>query len=550
MARIESSPLYTSFAMSTRGVVVASSEVCADAGVETLRAGGNVVDAAIAAVFATSAGDFSITSLAGGGVLTFHDASQKKTTVCDLFANAPGLGSKIDTPPSERDDDFRAYDVHFHEGDVVQTFHVGRAAAAPPGVLRGIIEIVDRFGSLPLRALVAPTVRASREGVEINAYQSKCFGYLRGILHNSELGRTCLFDENDELLPIGSHFRNTDLADTLEALSRGSLDDARAFVQNEIYPRVLEAFGEDAGGRITPRDIEEWKPLFRDALRTRYRDATIDMNPAPSFGGPSVAHTLRLFNRVAIEETAPDTSDRYRRLAAIFRTISELRAEDTQILDRPDAGQRFAERLDAIMVETADEDRRTATEPRSPGNTTHVSVADERGNAVAVTLSHGEGNGHEIPGTGIFMNNLLGESDLFPGGFGKYEAGKRLSTMMNPAIVLRDEGSVIALGSGGANRIRTAIPQVLLGLLVDDLEPQAAVDAARLHFESGVLSAETFLMARGREALEDAAPLADKVDAFESPGLYFGGVHVARRAASADVQGAGDARRNGKVRHS
>ena len=158
------------------------------------------------------------------------------------------------------------------------------------------------------------------------------------------------------------------------------------------------------------------------------------------------------------------------------------------------------------------------------------------------------------------------------------EVGERIKS--NPAQNLTIIGAVVlsVIGMGVGLRVlipepiqRKAGPQVTLAdalaaldaedfegarsiaadlRLVDDLEPQAAVDAARLHFESGVLSAETFLMARGREALEDAAPLADKVDAFESPGLYFGGVHVARRAASADVQGAGDARRNGKVRHS
>ena len=525
---------------------MASSDACADAGAEILRAGGNVVDAAIAAVFGTGAGEPAITSLAGGGVLLHRDGANGETQVCDFFANAPGLGSRIATPPHERDDDFRGIEVLFPEAGITQTFHIGRATAGVPCVLGGALAALDRWGSLSLDAIVAPTVDALRRGVEMNAYQEKCFVYLEQILRESELGRETALDPDGALFAAGSIFRNPELADTLEALGACRAADLGGFLHDAIEKPMLEAFGEEAGGRLTPGDLRSCRPVFREPLRIDHHGARIDTNPAPSFGGPSIAHTLALFDHVALQETRPGTSARYRRLATVFRAFSELRARDAAIFDRDDAAARFRSQVDEILAGRGDTDG--GMEPRSPGNTTHISVTDSDGNAAAVTVSHGEGNGFAIPGTGIFMNNFLGESDLFPGGFGHYSPGARLSTMMAPSIVVDAAGNLAALGSGGANRIRTAISHVLEALVLDGLSPQEAVDSGRIHVENGVLSAERHRIPGGGEPLSSARELAKHYDAFTSDSLFFGGVNVAHRSADGSVVGAGDARRSGTVR--
>jgi gamma-glutamyltranspeptidase/glutathione hydrolase len=532
--------------MSKTAAIVASSEACIDAGAEILRAGGNVVDAAVAAVFGTSAGEPSITSLAGGGVLLYRDGASGVTEVCDFFANAPGLESSIDTPHHERDDDFGGIDILFPEASITQTFYIGRASAAVPGVLRGMLAALQRWGSLPLDVILAPTVHHLRHGVVMTAYQEKCFSYLEQILRRSELGRRTVFDENGCLFGDGAIFRNTELADTLEALGACRVEELDAFLRDAIENPMLDAFGEEAGGRITRRDVERWQPIFREPLRVESCGARIDTNPAPSFGGPSVAHTLALFDHVDLGETHPGTSERFQRLAAVYRSVSELRASDSAIFDRDDAAERFRSRVDEILV--GDAQPRGGTEPRSPGNTTHVSIADSDGNAATVTLSHGEGNGFEIPGTGIFMNNFLGETDLFPEGLGHYAPGARLSTMMAPSIVVDASGNVSALGSGGSNRIRTAISHVISALVLDGLSPEDAVDSGRIHVENGVLSAESYRISGGDETLSAARRLAQRYVAFASDSLFFGGVNVAHRRADGRVIGVGDGRRNGIVR--
>jgi gamma-glutamyltranspeptidase/glutathione hydrolase len=182
-----------------------------------------------------------------------------------------------------------------------------------------------------------------------------------------------------------------------------------------------------------------------------------------------------------------------------------------------------------------------ARHPPSHRGTTHVSVIDADGNAASASLSNGEGNGHIVGKFGFMLNNMLGEEDLVPDGLGHWREGVRLSSMMAPTIILGSDGSVTALGTGGSNRIRTAILQVAVNLLDHGMSLEAAVEAPRLHVEKcGTVSFEPDL-ARAEQILEvrpDSTMWPEK-------NLYFGGVHAARRLAKGGLEGAGDPRRRG-----
>ncbi len=145
------------------------------------------------------------------------------------------------------------------------------------------------------------------------------------------------------------------------------------------------------------------------------------------------------------------------------------------------------------------------------------------------------------------MNNFLGEEDLFPAGLGNFVPGERLSTMMAPTIIEHPCGAVSVLGSGGANRIRTAISQVVCGLVLDGLQPPEAVAQGRIHVENGVLSSESFAIDDCPAKLSGALRHARELEEFNEPGLFFGGVHVAHRKADGTLAGGGDFRRNGIV---
>jgi gamma-glutamyltranspeptidase/glutathione hydrolase len=173
------------------------------------------------------------------------------------------------------------------------------------------------------------------------------------------------------------------------------------------------------------------------------------------------------------------------------------------------------------------------------GATTHIAVLDGDGWACSVTTTNGEGSGVVVPGTGVHVNNMMGEHDLSPLGFFTHPPGRRLPSMMAPTAVLRSGEPELVLGSAGSNRIRSAILQTIVNVVDRGMEVQAAVDAPRLHFEDGVVYVEPGI---------DEAPLADHTLArFRALNLFFGGVQAVARDAGGALSGGADPRRGGAV---
>jgi gamma-glutamyltranspeptidase/glutathione hydrolase len=176
--------------------------------------------------------------------------------------------------------------------------------------------------------------------------------------------------------------------------------------------------------------------------------------------------------------------------------------------------------------------------------TTHISVADAEGNIASLTASNGEGCSYTLPGTGIMLNNMLGEEDLNPGGFNRWKTGARLASMMSPAVAELADGTRYALGSGGSNRIRSAVAQVLVNLLDFGMAPEAAVSAPRMHLEGNMLSIEPGFSSSALSTLEFAAP---STHLWPEKNLFFGGVHTVSVKHGGIFDGAGDPRRGGVV---
>jgi gamma-glutamyltranspeptidase / glutathione hydrolase len=172
------------------------------------------------------------------------------------------------------------------------------------------------------------------------------------------------------------------------------------------------------------------------------------------------------------------------------------------------------------------------------GATTHISVLDSHGSACSVTCTNGEGSGVVVPGTGIHMNNVMGEEDLSPLGFHSHPAGRRMPSMMAPSIVTREGEVELVLGSAGSNRIRSALLQTIVGVVDRGLRAPAAVSAPRVHFEGGVVYHEPGIGLAG-PVVEDR-----KVVRFHGPNLFFGGVQAVQRCGD-ELIGAGDPRRGG-----
>jgi gamma-glutamyltranspeptidase/glutathione hydrolase len=176
------------------------------------------------------------------------------------------------------------------------------------------------------------------------------------------------------------------------------------------------------------------------------------------------------------------------------------------------------------------------------GSTTHISVIDDEGNAASVTTSHGEGSGYVIPGTGIMVNNMLGEEDLNPDGFHQWQEDVRISSMMSPTIVLKNNQPEIVLGSGGSNRIRTAIVQVISNIIDFKMHVDAAVNSPRVHWENNVFNIEPGFSEEAIKAIESDA---NQLILWNQKNMFFGGVHTVLETSPGIIEGAGDQRRSG-----
>lgn len=383
-------------------------------------------------------------------------------------------------------------------GTATQAFHIGAGTTATPGFFPGL-EALHRAGaSIALTDLVAPAAKAARDGVLITDFQHHLATVVRPIL-TATTDATAVFAPEGEVLRAGHCFTNPGLADALELLA------ASGFTNSEVADRLLDL--QRDGGHLTRSDLDGYEVVARSPLGVRVGDTTVFMNPLPAASGILIAHSLEAATSddpVAMA-LAFDATDRARRAAA-----GDLAALSPQAL-------------------------------RQRG-TTHVSVIDPDGNACAVTTSNGSGNGELVAPFGFMPNNILGEEDVNPSSTGEWPAATRLHSGMCPAIMSHDDGAITALGSGGSNRIRTAIGQVVMRLCFSNAALAGAIDAPRVHVERGHLDFEDFFEGEVTQRL--VAQFADH-RSWPERNLFFGGVHAAQLDADGRMSGAGDGRRDG-----
>lgn len=281
-------------------------------------------------------------------------------------------------------------------------------------------------------------------------------------------------------------------------------------------------------------DLAAYEVERRAPLTLDYHGVRMHTNPPPSSGGLLIAFGLKLLESIDVEELGFASCAYLDMLTRVIGATTEARVAagaDTGL----DSGQILD---DAFLARYRDE---IAGRAASHRGTTHISVIDAEGNLASLTVSNGEGSGYVVPGTGIVMNNMLGEEDLNPGGFQRWPEGHRMTSMMAPSLLEWPSGDTVALGSGGSNRLRTAILQVLLNLVDFRLPVEEAVHAPRLHYENGLLSVEGGFDVESLGALLEAFP---DHHLWEERNMFFGGVHTVS-ASKAGMHGAGDARRGG-----
>ncbi|MHB8643809.1 MAG: gamma-glutamyltransferase [Gaiellaceae bacterium] len=467
-----------------KGAIAAGHPATAEAGARVLAEGGNAVDAAVAACFASWTAESPLAGPGGGGFMLVHRARDNSTRLLDFFVSVPSGGADHAA--------MDAVEIEF-DAETTQVFHIGPAAVAVPGTTAGLEAAHHRFGSLPWRELVAPGLDLAQAGVEVTPSQ----GYLNRIL-------TPILQSRPDGKPIydvapGERLRVRGLPDTLAAIAD---DGARAIYQGPLARAICAT-----APQISRGDLAAYRVITRRPVTTAFRGSVFASNPPPASGGVLIAYGLGLLDAHGC--FAPRD------------VIETMRAQDAAregrfLRDLYRGG--LARRL---VVGAAD----------APSMTTHVSVVDAAGNAASLSVSLGSGSGLFAPGTGIHLNNMLGERDLA----GVQKPGTRLTSMMAPSICFERGRPRLVVGSAGSARLRGAIMQVVVNVLARGLDLRDSVERPRLHLDGEVVHAEGGADVDGLES----------VTQWQRRNLYFGGANAVELRADGTLDAAGDPRRGG-----
>jgi len=511
-----------------KGAVAAGHAVTAQAGYDVLAAGGNAYDAAIAAFFAACVAEPVMASLGGGGFLLSQTASGQQQ-LFDFF---------VQTPCRKKPDaDIEFLPIWADFGTLRQQFHIGQGAVATPGAVKGIFAVHRQLGSLPMTELIQPAVVAARSGVRLNALQAYIFNIVSPILMATpEVAKQFSGATAGQLISEGELFCFSALANTLELLA---IEGDELFYSGELGEHIV-ASCERNGGHLQRSDLQNYRVICRQPLRIDYRKHQLITNPPPSSGGILMAFALQLWQQVRDGASCYGSAAHLQLLAQVMAMTNEARIEAH--IDANDAHPDVAMLLDKELLS------RYAGlimgRAKAHRGTTHISVIDQWHNVATLTVSNGEGCGAMVAGTGVMLNNMLGEEDLNPHGFQCWSENQRMTSMMSPSIINYPDGAVAALGSGGSNRIRTAILQTVINLIDYQMTLKEAVNSPRLHFENELLNVEKGFDSAELNKVFEQYPA---YHCWDTLNLFFGGVHAVQYQRG-DFDGVGDPRRGGICR--
>ena len=481
--------------------VAGGSAEAVSAATTILAAGGSAVDAVLAAAFAAVMSEPVLASLGGGGFLISAEAGDEPSLI-DFFVDVPGLGGAVAEAHVE------TVVVDFARtgsaaGSSTQVFHGGWGTVAVPGCLPGYLEAHRLHGRLPLDVIVAPAIALARDGVQL-AIGQRTFLHLVSDLLNLTQDSRHLFAESER----SGYYVNESYAALLSELAAGRISG----LGDPSFADALLAGSKAGGGLIDGRDLDAYRPAQRTPLRCDRGGAQVWTNPLPSVGGSIVAGALALVPAA----TSPSHRIQWAQVARALADATVSQRGPGQV----------------------------------PTGTTHVSVVDAGGGFAALTTSNGSGSGAVVPGWGVTLNNMLGEEDLRPADGSALPAGARMGSMMAPTLVDLADGSRVALGTGGSERIRSALLDVLVRLIDDGSDLAGAVAAPRVHLTGeGPVHVEPGLP---QGDIDELVSLARQrgwpgVEQWPSANLFFGGVHAVRRTVDGRVEAVGDARRTGAV---
>jgi len=502
--------------------IASGSQLAADAGAALADAGGNAVDAAVAAVLVSMCTDIGVIAPGAGGFLTIWPGDGGDPVVVDGYAEMPGRG----LAPEQFGHGGR--EVWMEYGGGMSTI-IGPGSVAVPGAMAAFSMAIDRYGKAPWSEVLQPAIDAATSGFTMSGAAVEYLAYSHEAIFGWQPESSAIVHHEDGS-PIGAGdiIKMPDLAATLTALAA---EGSRLLYEGELGAAIADAV-QEGDGLLTVDDLRAYRPLLREPVLVDLGGWSVATNPPPAVGGSCLAALLLLLDdgkRSAWDQAGLQA------LVRAQRAVLDYRRRVLEPFDS-DRAAAAAELLDAASMKDLG---RILSSP----STVHTSTVDSRGNGCAVTVSAGYGSGMMAPGTGFWLNNLLGEIELHPEGFHGVPTGTRLISNMAPTVARSKTGSVLSIGSPGADRITTAIASVLLNFIDLGMSLTDAVQHPRLHTE--VFDGAATIAHEPGLAVEPFDDLQTR--RFPDISMYFGGVQAALWDPDSGHYEAADPRRAGGI---
>jgi gamma-glutamyltranspeptidase/glutathione hydrolase len=487
------------------GLVVSDNKLATEAGMEILSRGGNAVDAAIATAFALAVVDQAASGLGGGGFMMIYDARDKRAHALDFRETAPEAARS---------------DLYVRNGKLAPALSLtGGLAVAVPGEVAGLLTAMKRFGSLPLAVLMTPAIRLATEGFPLDASLRYAIErQLSNMKKFPDLGRVFLV--KDEVPPEGEIIRQAELAQTLKAIVA---EGGEVFYQGWVAQAIVDTVRKE-GGVLAFDDLSSYKPVWREPLVGSYRNRTVITMPPPSSGGVALIQILNVLEGHQLNQLAHNSGTYLQLLAEAMKHAFADRAQylgDPDFVKAPistliskDYATWIRGRISPIKTYPA-KYYGLRNFKSEQGGTTHLSVLDRFGNAVACTLSVNTRFGSKIlvPKTGIVLNNEIDDFAIYPSGnvYGlvgneanALQPKKRPLSSMTPTIILQGDRPELIVGAAGGPRIISATLQTTVNVLDFHMPVKEAVEAPRIHHQwmPEEINVETKLAPEAKKSLE------------------------------------------------
>ena len=473
----------------SNGMVASQEKLATQAGLQVLKEGGNAIDAAVTVGFVLAVTLPRAGNIGGGGFMMIHLAKDQENIALDYREKAP-LQATADMFLDEN-------------GDVDKNkSRFSHLAVGVPGTVAGLTMALEKYGTISLSRALQPAIVLAEKGFTVTQDLHDSLLFARRFIPTNPESDRIFYPDGGDPPAVGSVFRQPDLAKSLKLIAK---EGKKAFYQGEIARHLVTEMAKN-GGLITPEDLEKYQPVIRKPIEGEYKGYQIYSMPPPSSGGIHLVQILNILKNFDLGSFGHNSAKTIHIMAEAMKLAYADRSKflgDTDFVDVPIAGLISPEYADSLSKKI-DINKATPSKDIAPSNplnfqesndTTHYSVVDQDGNAVAntYTLNFSYGSGITAPNTGILLNNEMDDFvakagvpnayGLTGGEFNRIAPEKRMLSSMTPTIVLKDNQLFLVTGSPGGSRIITTVLQILLNVIDFDMNIAQGTVSSRIHHQ-------------------------------------------------------------------